>query len=211
MKKLFIMMLAGLLFACSSKVSLNNCYNEKTVDNDLASLVKQGLVTDEEASLIKDYASSYGYSIYDSVTYESLFTSAKAEKDKENRNKEIQKELDKAMSICFVKKYFTSDWQDQYITFDLKATNNTDKKINGFQFYVDIKDGAGNTLEEGSWNVAGSPVKAKASTVINRIVITYDHSDALAKLKAAELDKLQIEYHVSSIIYDDGTSLEIEE
>ena len=212
MRNLFIIMLASVLFASCAKISMNDCYNESTAEKDLASLVKNGLLTDEDATLIKDYATEWNYSILDSISYETLLSDAKAEKEKEARNKEIQKELDQAMTVCFVKKYRTSDWQNQYLSFDLKASNNTSKKVNGFKLSADIKDGAGNTLYNTTWNSSRNTVKANSSTVIERFVIEYDNSnDNLAKLGAAELDKLQIEYHVLSIIFDDGTSLEIEE
>jgi hypothetical protein len=211
MKKLFIIALAAILFSGCAKVKMDNCYNENTVDKDLASLVKQGVLTDEDASLIKDYATGWNYSISDSISYETLLSDAKAEKDKENRNKEIQKELDNSMSVHFVKKYFRSTWQNQYLVFDIKATNNTDKKVYGFKFSADIKDGAGNTLYCSTWNSGTARINPKSSTIIKEFGIEYDNGDNLSKLRAAELDKLQIDYRVLSIVYDDGTSLEIED
>ena len=95
MRNLFIIMLASVLFASCAKISMNDCYNESTAEKDLASLVKNGLLTDEDATLIKDYATEWNYSILDSISYETLLSDAKAEKEKEKARLEKEKEKER--------------------------------------------------------------------------------------------------------------------
>ena len=90
MKKLIFVAIAAVMLSGCTKITMNDSYNENTVEKDMASLVKQGFLTDEDTVLIKDYVSSWGVSAEDSLSYESLLSSAKYEKEKEERNKKIQ-------------------------------------------------------------------------------------------------------------------------
>ena len=115
------------------------------------------------------------------------------------------------MSVDLVKKY-SYYWDEPLIAFDVKFTNKTDLNINGFSFRLLIKDGAGKELFNGAWNYGKDVVKANSTRIIELFTTKYNNNDDnQVKLLAANLDKLQVESHVESIIFDDGTSIELEE
>jgi hypothetical protein len=213
MKKQLVFVIAAFLFLGCTKVTMNQLYNESTAEKDVASLVKQGLITEEEISLIHDYASSWGISTEDSISYESLLTSAKYEKEKEERNKIMQEKLDQSLSVVFVKKYNKYYRDENLIVLDTKVTNNTKDNICGYKFHAEIKNGSGVKLYGATWT--GTDAIKSNSTIITKVAIPYvyedENIDDIKKIEAADLEKLQVEYHIKAILYADGTSLEIEE
>lgn len=213
MKKLIFVAIAAVMLSGCTKITMNDSYNENTAEKDMASLVKQGFLTDEDTVMINDYVSSWGVSAEDSLSYESLLSSAKYEKEKEERNKKIQEKLDRAMSVCFVKKEYLYLRGENSIVFDTKVTNNTEENICGYSFHADIRNGSGDKLYGATWT--GTDVVKANSSIVTKYRFTYDYDDDdiddVKKIEAADLDKLQIEYHITAIIYDDGTSLEIED
>ena len=212
MKKLSLIAIVMVLLASCTKVTLDNKYVEESAEKDLAALVKNKTITGEEKTLITDYISNKEIVTEDELTYSSILEKAKENKARKERNEVLQKELDQKLSVVFIKKYYYSNSDGEYISLDAKVTNNTDVNINGFSLGATIKDGAGNELDRGSWNDGNTVVKAKSSQVSERFLLDYDNSDdKLVKLRAADLDKLQIEYHVISIIFADGSSLSLEE
>lgn len=212
MKKLSLIAIVMVLLTSCTKVTLDNKYVEESAEKDLAALVKNKTITGEEKTLITDYISDKEILTEDELTYSSILETAKENKARKERNELLQKELDQKLSVVFVKKYYYTNRDGEYISFNAKMTNNTDVNINGFRFGVSIKDGAGNELDSESWHDGHTVVKAKSSQVSEHFLVEYDNSDdKLVKLLAADLEKLQIEYHVISIIFADGTSLSLEE
>ena len=59
------------LISCN-KVTMDSYYDAATVENDLASLVKAGTLTSEDMYEIKYFASAWGITLGDSVTYDNL-------------------------------------------------------------------------------------------------------------------------------------------
>ncbi len=212
MKKLSLIAIVMVLLASCTKVTLDNKYVEESAEKDLAALVKKNLISEDEKTLLVEYVKAVEIVTEDGFTYSEILEYAKENQAWKERNAKIQKELDEKMSISFTKKYSLTIWGEQKIAFDALVRNNTDIDVNGFSFSVKLKDGKGKELLNGSWNSARDVVKAKSSKTINRFTMEYDNSDDdLAKLMAADLDKLTAEYHITSIIFGDGTSLELEE
>lgn len=212
MKKLSLIAIVMVLLASCTKVTLENKYVEESAEKDLAAMVKKSLITEDEKTLLVEYIKDVEIVTEDEFTYSEILKYAKENQAWKERNAKIQKELDEKMSVVFTKKYSLSIWGKPYIAFDALVKNNTDINVNGFSFSVVLKDGSGKELRRTTWNSAQDVVKAKSSKTITRFSIEYDNSDDdLAKLMAADLNKLSAEYHITSIIFSDGTSLELEE
>lgn len=212
MKKLSLIAIVMVLLASCNNVSLESKYVEESSEKDMAALVKKNLISEDEKNRLIEYISAVNIVTEDEYTYSEIIKYAAESQAWKERNAKIQEDLDTKMSVAFTKKYFHSTWDGQYIAFDALAKNNTDTDINGFSFSVVLKDGAGKELGRFTWNKAGDVIKAKSSKTIKSFTIEYDnYNDDLAKLKAADLDKLIAEYHIASIIFGDGTSLELEE
>ena len=212
MKKLSLIAIVMVLLTSCTKVTLDNKYVEESAEKDLAVLVKKNQITEDEKTLLVEYIKAVEIETDDNFTYSEILKYAKENQAWKERNVKIQKELDEKMSIVFTKKYSLSIWGKPYIAFDALVKNNTDINVNGFSFSVVLKDGSGKVLRRTTWNSAQDVVKAKSSKTITRFSIEYDNSDDdLAKLMAADLNKLSAEYHITSIIFSDGTSLELEE
>jgi len=212
MKKLSSIAIVMVLLTSCTKVTLDNKYVEESAEKDLAVLVKKNQITEDEKTLLVEYIKAVEIETDDNFTYSEILKYAKENQAWKERNAKIQKELDEKMSIVFTKKYSLSIWGKPYIAFDALVKNNTDINVNGFSFSVVLKDGSGKVLRRTTWNSAQDVVKAKSSKTITRFSIEYDNSDDdLAKLMAADLNKLSAEYHITSIIFSDGTSLELEE
>ena len=184
----------------------------------MVSLVKQGLLSQEEDSLLKGFLSYHSSEIEENMiegnvyTYEDLLSYAKSEKEKKEKNKKMQEELDKIISVCFVKKYTAWENGIQYVVLPLKVNNNTEKKVCGFTFSADFKDGEGNSIYYTTWTTQHI-VKANSSQIFKfGATIPFDNSEKdKVKISVVDLDKLQIEYHVLSVNYDDGTTYGFEE
>lgn len=212
MKKLSLIAIVMVLLASCNNVSLESKYVEESSEKDMAALVKKNLISEDEKNRLIEYISAVNIVTEDEYTYSEIIKYAAESQAWKERNAKIQEELDTKMSVAFTKKYFHSTWDGQYIAFDALAKNNTDTDINGFSFSVVLKDGAGKELLHTSWNSARSIIKAKSSKKLERFVMEYDNADdGLVRLMAANLDKLSAEYHITSIIFGDGTSLELEE
>ena len=209
MKKISLIAIVALLLASCSKVTLDNKYVEESAEKNLTALVKSKAITEEEKTMITNYISDQLIETEDEISYADILGRAKEEKARIERNADLQKELDEKLSVVFIKKYN----KGRFIKFDAKVTNNTDTAINGYSFRVSIKDGAGNELLSCYWNDVSTVIKAKSSTkVINRFRTDIDGTDDNSlKLAAVNLDQLQIDYHIRSIIFDDGTSIALEE
>jgi len=211
MKKVLSIIAVVLFMASCNNVKLDKLYVEATSEKDLSALVKNKSITEEEKTMIVNYIVENEIVTENEITYSSILEAVRERKAREERNAKIQKELDEKMSVDLVKKY-SYYWGEPLIAFDVKLTNKTDLNINGFIFRLLIKDGAGKELFNGAWIYGEDVVKANSTRIIERFTTKYNKSDDnQVKLLAANLDKLQVESHVESIIFDDGTSIELEE
>ena len=80
MKKCLAFVMAVFFLYSCNKVTLDSYYDATTVENDLASLVKAGSLTSEDMYEIKYFASAWGITLDDSVTYDNLLKITKYDK-----------------------------------------------------------------------------------------------------------------------------------
>ena len=205
------------LCSCSSK-SLEDKFNKKTFKQDVLALSEKKLLTEGDKELITTYVTSNEKdSLALSKSYSEILTTAKKEKeftDKLEKEKaEKKKKINDALNVSVTRKYTQNFFDQGYIkTFllvDIIAKNNTDKKLSGFTVRINFKSADGNIFYSPEWPVA-KVIKANSKITIPLSTGEFKNTNVdQARLKMADLSKIKIEYEVSQLMYDDGTSLSI--
>lgn len=217
---LFLFIISALLtlFGCNSK-SLEDNFNKKTYKEDLATLLEKKLLNEEDNAILTSYITlNESDSLALSKSYAEILSTAK--KEKEEREKiakeraEKKKMLDESLSIRVTRKY-TQNFLDEgyvknFLLIDIVAENKTEKKLSGFRVVINFKSSDGVTFYSGDWNLAQS-VNANSKKTLALNTGEFDNTNIeQSKLKVADLSKIQIEYEIKSLMYDDGTSLSLD-
>ena len=192
-----------LLNSCKEK-TLKDKFNLNDNSKNLEMFYKNKLITADEKDLLFDYTSNItSNNSITTFSYEDLLISAK---EKRENNKKIKE----ALTINVIRKYLENAYDEGYIkTFfyiDIAVKNNTDKKISRFTFTLNFINSDGLVFFTSNWPVAKT-IKPKSK--LNIILSTGEYKNTnidQAKLKIADLSKVKVNYEVSELSYDDGTS-----
>lgn len=215
--KLFLMVTLAIMIltSCNSK-SLDDKFNSKTYKEDITTLSKKKLLTDSESVLLTKYIDSKtGDSSSLANSYSKLLETAKAE-DKIKKEKDAKrKQLNEQIQVKVNKKFIASNVYrngayNNEIVLVMNIRNFTDKKINGMQFKLTYKNKENETLLENFWNIDKS-IDPKSEIDISVSAGVYDNSNEnLVKFNVADLTKLIFEYQINKLMFDDGTSINVE-
>ena len=214
MKKVLSIIAVVLFMASCNNVKLDKLYVEATSEKDLSALVKNKSITEEEKTMIVDYIAENEIVTENEISYSSILEAVRTRKAREERNAKIQKELDEKMSVDLVKKY-SYYWDEPLIAFDVKFTN---------------KDGNLEYVYQTSWGTTTRMIGALIMVHSDEnglvlppkiaprqvVIVPIGEAEEVKTLTDDTYNKLKeagisVESHVESIIFDDGTSIELEE
>jgi hypothetical protein len=196
-------MAAGLLCltACAGK-SLEDRYNEKTYDQDIAVFLEKKLLNEEDKELLFEYIINRRI---DSVNFKSYAKILTEVQQQEKIIAEKKKLLNESLTITVTRKY-TKNFRDNdgyirpYLLFDTEIENNTDRQLNSFDFRIHFKNMENEILDEGRFSQSFA-FKANSKKTIT---FSLGRSNELALI---DLSKIKIEYEIKQLMYDDGTYL----
>lgn len=198
------------LLGCNGK-SLEDQCNKKTYENDLATLVQEKLLSEEDNALLTSYIVSHeSDSLALSKSYAEILSTAKKEYEE---RAEKRKTLDESMTVKVTRKYTQNFYDEGYLKnfllVDIIAQNNTNKQVSGFTVRINFKSADSLVFYTSDWPIA-QVVKANSSTTIQLSTGEFLNTNVeQSKLKMADLSKIKIEYEILQLIYDDGTSLSL--
>jgi|LakMenEpi03Aug12_release.lakeMendotaPanAssembly.Ray.scaffolds.fasta_scaffold686979_1 hypothetical protein len=209
------------LFGCNSK-SLEDKFNKTTYEEDIATLLENKLLNEEEDSLLRAYitlneSDSLASSISSDASYGEILSTVKKEKEeREKIDKEIaekKKKIGESVTISFSRKY-TEEFIDEgslknFLIIDIFAQNNSDKTISGFTVLVTFRNSDGVAFYSGEWPIA-DVVKANSKKLIYLNGGEFKNTNEDQRiLKMADQSKIKFEYEILELLYDDGTSLSV--
>jgi hypothetical protein len=213
MKKLYLFSIAALLILGACSKSLEDKYNQARYEKDIESLFNDKLIDEHDKDLLTNYivvnqfdslalAKSYG-EILDVAKGEELIAQEKAER---------QKQLNEAITATIIKKHVRNYSDGEYVVMDLSIKNNTDKTICGSSIKINFKNNDGNVFYTSQWlftTVIKPNLVGKGLIGISRNnAINSNEQDGYSILRVVDLSKIQVEYEIMKVIYDDGTLLE---
>jgi hypothetical protein len=221
MKKILTLILASasLTFVgCASK-TLEDVFSKETYVEDIATLSEKKLLTAEDSSILTSYITANEYdSLVDAKAYGEILAAAKKEiEEKERIAKERadrKKILDESLTVQVSRKY-TKDYMDEgyvknFLLLDIDAQNNTDKQISGFTVIIHFKGADGETFYANEWPIS-QIIQAKSKKTVQLSTGEVDNTNPQqSKLNMADISKIKIEYEITQLLYDDGTSLSLD-
>jgi hypothetical protein len=230
MKKISILLFAGLISLASCTNTLDKKVNVATFKEDLAEIKKSANYdsTDYETlAFAVGMTTLLGKNEKIDQTYRQALDELKAERvKKEQEALRVKMEYEKALaawqknfdvvnnavSVKVLKKGFEQDRYgfEKKLWFAYSITNNSGKDIDGIKGGVLFYDKFGDRLAA---NGLTYEKPLKNGQTIN-YTLYYDYNqfiDRDVKLKNSDLDKLKIEWEPGVILFNDGTSLQVED
>jgi hypothetical protein len=192
------------LNACNSKSLKSKYGGEDHWKSDINILVDKEIITIDDKDRLTKFIDRTPNDSLVNRTYEELLTKIETERT------ERKKKLNESVTVSIVKKYSQYNWGDEYLLLDITIQNNTDRAIAGFTVNIDFINTENTTFYSAWWSV---PLAVNAKSKVKNTLSTgkFDNNNTQqAQLKMADLSKVSIEYEIKQIIYDDGTSLSLD-
>jgi hypothetical protein len=210
MKKIYLfafIAVAVMLSACSNN-QFDKKYDATLMKEDVAGLVDKELISGDEKSLLVNFINTWNADSLAGKTYGELLAKAKTLAEEKAERKRV---LNESLTISVTKKYTPYHLGKEYLILDITVKNNTENDIAGYVFTLNFKNAEGKIFGSFEWSITAG-VKAKSKTKRSLNCGEHDGSNtAQQQLKAADLSKITVEYEISRIMYNDGTSLNLEQ
>ena len=210
-----IIIAVGILSSCNSK-SLDSKFNIKTYNEDIKYLTDKKALSNLDKDLLSSYIlSNTGDSIILAKSYSELLTNAKASEKIRKEKEEKSQEINKQVVVGISDKYTVEVYRDEKWATELNLvgfiTNNTERTISGLTVTLTFYNADDIVIFSSPWNLDNT-IKAKKTTKILLSAGVIDDSNSnegLFKLKGANLSKLKFVYQINKLMFDDGTSIEL--
>lgn len=202
-----------LLFSCHS-ISLDSKFRQPGYPDDLKELLKKQKITLEERNLLDLYLTAHrNDSALLGRSYRSLLDTARSDDARRKKKLALQAELNQSIGIKVLAKLLDVENTEQgvkrTVVIVIAAKNNTAKQISGFQAHISFRGANGAVFYDGEWPIT---LTVSAHGVANARLSAgeYDNSnERQMQLAMADLKKITIDYEISRLMYDDGTSKSI--
>lgn len=199
-----------LLCSCHS-VSIDSKFRQQGYPDDLKELLVKQKITMEDRNLLDLYLTAHrNDSTLLSKSYQSLLEIARIDNELRKKRQELQAELNRSIGIKVLGKFLhvenTEEGVKRTVVIDITAKNNTDNKIVGFVAHINFRAANGIVFYDGEWPITFT-ISAHGSAKVRLSAGEYDNSnEPQMQLAMADLKKITIDYEISRLMYDDGTS-----
>jgi hypothetical protein len=157
-------------------------------------------------------------STFHSKTYSEILSTAIFKKEMADRlakellekKNRINASLEVKVIRKYLQKFIDGGYFKDFLLIDIIAQNKTDKEIGGFRVVINFKNSDGITFYSADW-ILSEPIGANSKKTIPLSTGEFSNSNFdQSKLKMADLSKIEIEYDIRSLMYDDGTTLSLD-
>jgi hypothetical protein len=130
----------------------------------------------------------------------------------EAERKAKQAEFDKLVTVTLInKKNAEHQYGQKFINFDMAYQNKGDKDIAGIKGTLKITDMFGDKIMNVGWSYDGGVAANKMSNERNSGVSVNEFKDNDMKLWNTDFDKIKSKFEVSTIIFKDGSKVDVPE
>ena len=223
MKKnsLVLVLLLFVVVSCNN-VSMQDEFSFETYNEDIKKLNESKSLSDGDKTVMLSYIKLFDkadttlYGTYSDILSNAKAYLANAERERQQMLAylEIQKKLNESILVKVKRKYTENLYDEGYLKnfllIDVVVENTTEKKVSGFTVRISFKNADGNVFYSADWPVA-KVIKAKSKLTMPLSTGEYKNTNIeQSKLKAADLSKISIDYEILEIMYDDGTTLNLQ-
>lgn len=207
----FTLLIWAVAFSSCKPKSINDKFDLNNYKTDIKLLNEKKIISDSDKIILSNYLMTNYDTSLSSLTYSLVLSIAKSEKEALDKKIETKKRLNSSINVQITRKWlqngFDKGFVKTFLMFEMNAENKTNRKISGFTVEVRFKNPEGVAFNTITWPVdKGVDANSKKQFFLNDG--EYKNTNAgQAKLLVADLSKLNIEYNILELVYDDGSTL----
>jgi hypothetical protein len=209
-----IIIFAIFILSCNVRnIDLKSSLDPTNYKEDINKLVSNKLISTENAKTLNNYIAAVDSTYIDtvSISYSQLLSEANNYFTNLKLVEEKKSQLNKAMSFQVTRKYtenfYDEGYMKNFLLIDVKCTNNTNNKISGFGVDIYFLNKNGETIYSASWPIDKSLNPNSTKTIPFSTGEYKNTNKEQSQLKVADLSKLTVVTALTSLTYDDGTSI----